>query len=464
MHDAKIKQVLITGAGPHLGQIAQMADHKCINRVVCQSDPGIPSDWAAAHGIGTVTSDEKLNADAIVIGGRTAEDGSFSFTTDDESWFISSSQHRIRHPIVLADLVPLDYSAHIVACGYPGSGNGIVQAIIENIIAASPWLAADRTTSLISAYAADYWHRLDVLLTEFATTIGSAAPTRWATYLETTASAVWDHGNDWTGLFGLPIRNYLCERVHKTHEPFGRKLSTMVGGGAKCVLCVRNPLDTIVSVANKVALRGADLLGTEWLLRMVGRGLVQYYQSFRAAFNERRMTVVAYEDCQARFEQVAQTLAQLCDVELNSRRVADLKRSLLNKPVGAEFHLWRPEQSNKWLRFLSDRHLQVLKEEGINEVLDLFGYPIDLKKTGSSQTEVLPILAPHSQFSAFLLHCIDRPQEHLDDLCRLGLLRKDMPTEGVFLLSNSSAAIEQFDRYLRQSDLQNLINSGRSEL
>ncbi|MFA5166919.1 MAG: hypothetical protein WC530_00150 [Candidatus Omnitrophota bacterium] len=439
-----------------------MADRASPNRLIWTGSSGTPSEWATAVGGRTVSSVADIDPDAIVVGGETGTDGNFSYPPNQNTWCIPKSPYRIHHPIVFSDLIPLDLSGHFVTCGYPGSGNGIVQTILEAILATDATRRpTDGTTALVAAYAAHYWQQMDVLMGQFGSTLNATAR-QTATHGETTVSVVWSRAKDRYALFGLPIRNYLYERVHKSHEHFGRKLSMMCNAGAKCLLAIRHPLDTIVSVANKMIGGGIDLLAAEWLFRLVGRGLVQYYRSFLPAIERGHIKPVRFEDCQSSFEQVAEFLASQCDVELIHERITELKRRLLNQSIAPKGHLWQPDKNGKWRQYLGRHHLGILEEEGMSEITNRLGYAMPSLNEASRRPQLLSVLEPGSavRFRAgLLLHCCANAHDNLDEFCRLGLVHGNLG-EGLFFMSNDPNAWEFFESFIQKSEFVKLVNAG----
>lgn len=464
MHDPQKPTVLITGSGPHLGQITQMAAHADPNFQVWIGEKGTPINWATAGGSRLIASASELGSNLVVIGGSTAADNSFAFPPVPNIWAVPGTPHQIHHPSVFADLIPMDFSGQFVTCGYPGSGNGIVQSLLESIVATTPQRESmNPIAAVIAAYVADYRQKLDSVFSSEKSTLALEFPPQWATYMDVNASVRLHTQGNRSAIFGLPIRNYVCERVHKSHEPFGTKISSMIHGGANCILTVRNPLNTLVSIANKVAAGGIDLLGTEWLFRMVARGLVSYYRSFAQALENNHIHCIRYEEVQTRFEHISEFLGALCNVELSSEEIGTLKDRLLNKPVSLPGHLWQPEIAEKWRLYLSEYHLGLLWEEGIDDIFKMLGYesvrPIDAVQYPRS-LKISPYEPPI--LPDMLLHCTEKNTtavlDKLSQLC--GSVHHEFDSD-FFVIATNPNLLESVNSFILESDFTNLVRAGR---
>lgn len=460
-------EVGITGSGPHFGQLAQMARHASPDPFVWTGEGGTTPDWAAAAvGFRKISEPMDISKTAKVFGGYTGIDGNFSYPLNESIRPIGATHHIVRHPAAMADVMRMDYSGRFVACGFPGSGNGIVQAMLEAIQSINPNPPAhEGAIALAAAYAAGYWQLVDAELGKFDSILGAASHPA-ATYRESTASVSWDVSDDnRSTLLGLPMRNHLWEVIHKTHEPFGSKLRAMVCGGANCVLTVRNPLDTLVSIANKMAGGGVDLLGTDWLYRLVACGLTNYYKSFLPAIDNKEIQVVTYEECQGSFERVAQLLASKFGFELADQEICNLKERLLNKLLfvfqGDSRHLWRPDQTEKWRSYLENRHFEIAEQEGLYEILEEFGYSKTINDLSTkSPKESMAVHPTRSVGGGFFAHCIENSPENFGELRRLGLVTSDVGDKLIFM-SNNSDVSKLFDSYLQEADLMALVRAGR---
>jgi hypothetical protein len=461
MHDTETPAILITGSGPHLGQLAQMADAVSSNRLVWTGAAGTPPEWAAAVGGRAISSITDVRPDTIVIGGRTGDDGNFVFPPNSGVWRLPTSCHAVHHPIVLSDLLPLDFSGKIVSCGYPGSGNGIVQAIIERIYPTTA-LPVSAFQNLLSAYVADYLNSTIKILSNLGARLGNAEPA-FATYREHYASAHWRHRDiygDMHGstLFGLPLHNYMFESIHKSHEICGKKIQRLcITSGAKCILTVRNPLDILVSIANK-SWRLVTLLDTEWLLRAVSRGLIAYYRSFYDSLPEAAVHVIRYEELVDNFEQTIAELALALGMLLTREEIADIRTTLWNRSVASPGHLWKPGQG-KWKEYLTKRNIEILREEGLPAIFEKLGYEFPLiADVSESSTAVFewPI-RPTVRGVSFFSNCIGTVDTTLAEFSANVSDCLFTKAGRMIFVSTSASALSAFDQFASKTDFLELV-------
>jgi hypothetical protein len=228
-------------------------------------------------------------------------------------------------------------------------------------------------------------------------------------------------------------------------------------------LSVRNPLNTVVSVAAKTARAGVDLLGAEWLLRALVRGMVSYYRSFLPAIESGVVQTIRYEDVQDRFEYVATAVGSACEAELTPDDVAAMKERFLNKDVAYEGHYWRPEERDKWRVYLGARHLEILAEEGLSDILEVLGYRSSLLREGAESPQTMTIRqdpAGVGILAGLFVHCL---QISFGDDCvyrRLGLEHKGL-SDGLSMISNVPGTSARFDAFIRETEFSDLVKSCR---
>lgn len=174
-----------------------------------------------------------------------------------------------------------------------------------------------------------------------------------------------------------------------------------------------------------------------------------------------------YENCQACFEKEVSSLASLCDVELTPSQIDAMKERLLNKrisPMHARY-IWQPEQNSKWRRYLGSRHLAILAEEGMRDILDILGYattsllenpgrPKEVMSAKRDPTPMGPIMGP-----GFFLHIAGGSYNDLGELFRLGLVYS-RPSEDLLLESNDPITLDAFETFVKETDFMNIISAG----
>lgn len=437
--------------GAHGGQVVELIKALRGHRVDAETD--FPADGAIA-----VDQCPEL----LLIGGRTRRDGRFDHAGGRVRHRLPSATACGYHPIVLADVLDANLSGNVVACGYPGTGNGIVQAGLEAIIAGRP-SRRDAGTATLSAFAADYRRLADEVLGGLDLAL-DAERHEIATYQDGLASAGWSSSDERSVLFGLPLRNHLCEIVHKTHGPYSAYMARLVRQGARCVLVVRNPLDTVVSLARKA---GAvlDLFQSEWHLRLLATGLTAYYESFREAVASGAVQTVRYEDCAADFSGVLQRVARLCDVDLEQDGADRVALALWDRPVSGPGHLWMPGVG-KWKDYLGRSQLSLLLDAGIGEAMAQLNYPVpiaadhpELPPRSISQQRA----APQTNSLAFFTHCCRSVEDAVAAFDNAGAEINLARWNGLHFVSTDAAALDRFAEFAERGPLRNFLALGRLE-
>lgn len=434
--------------GAHGGQVVQLVESLIGFRPQGEDLP--PPDCA-----GSDSSPELL-----LIGGHTGADGRFDPAGGRVRFRLPSTTSNGFHPIVLADVLSTNLAGNVVACGYPGSGNGVVQAALEAMLANRP-IRPHAGTALLSAFAADYRRLTTEVLADLDVALG-AEQHEIATYRDGLASVGWSWRDDRSVLFGLPLRTHLCESVHKTHGPYSPHMAGLVRSGARCVLVMRNPLDTVVSIARKA---GAvlDVLNCEWLLRSVAAGLAAYYTSFREAVAIGAVTVIRYEDCAADFGSALQNVARACDLDLDASSATRMASTLWNRPVSGPGHLWLPGVG-KWKDYLGRRHLALLLEAGIGDVMTQLQYPIpDISDVPERPERFIAPqrVAPVKSSLAFFSHCCRSLEEAVDAFDRAGAEVNVRRWNGLHFVSTAAHALDSFAEFAERGPLRELLARGR---
>jgi hypothetical protein len=313
----------------------------------------------------------------------------------------------------------LDLSGTIICCGYWGSGNGIAAAMLEQLLPDPPPAAnammgilrdtaAMRTTALIedtTRLAAEYgYNRCGI-----------------ATFQDSTASlSVYsdnEDGEDHTvDIFGIPIANAFHEHVFKTHEACGPHIKTLVSHGARVVLAVRHPLDILVSMANKSAGGGIDLLRSKALLRQILTQLKNYFLSFDAlpadqVFHSRYESVIT--DFTAAARDITRFVSHARSEALDETRI---RPELLDMDLSLPGHRWKPG-AGKWRRYLTEDIIGLIEDEGILDLVVHLGYEspdLSLLSDDSERERIVPSEISDTPSLMFLLHGSLNPEDAID--------------------------------------------------
>lgn len=352
---------------------------------------------------------------------------------------------------------PLDLSGTILCCGYWGSGNGIAAAMLERLLPDPP-PPANPVMGILRDVAAS---RTTALIEETARLSPEYGYNRFgiATFQDSTASLSLysdvEDGEDaeeqTIDLFGIPIANALHEHVFKTHEACGPHIKNLVAHGAHVVLAVRHPLDILVSIANKGAGGGVDLLDDKPLLRRVAAQMRSYFRSFDDIPSD-RIFYSRYEDIIADFSDATQALTRFAararSEALDSSRIGP---ELLDMDLSLPGHRWKPG-AGKWQRYLTSGIVDIIRDEGIPELATHLGYaPPDLSLLDDDSMREKIVLREISDTPSlmFLLHGSLQSAEAVDAIRHHAPKTIVGPVEdGIFYLAQHQDAADRFQALL----------------
>lgn len=385
-----------------------------LNRCSFSSEPSAPTSDGEKHfgraaACGTATGD--------VDGGFAGDDA------DDPLWstlgdFARQGLARVRllDPLFVADHVDATFSGRVLAGGFPGSGNGVVQAVIEHLVAQEPESLAPREH--LVAFLAGQRHerlarRLHALLGAGERQVSGLAHHRHGAlhFLEITPDE-----RQWV-VYNLPGRSHLFSRLHKTHEPL---TAGLVAGfrrmGYEVVVAVRHPLDTLVSLAAKLTRPPVHALNrSDWFDQMA-QALARYLVD--VLHSERQVHLVRYEDLLADPEASITGLAQRLGVACAPAEAADIWQAVGLKPLHfSPGHLWQPG-SGKWRRYLDERHLAIARRRGLPELARALGYAdaTDDELIARTETPAEPLDALMQQQAALTDHTFSSLYDELPSL------------------------------------------------
>lgn len=409
---------------------------------------------------GDAPPESRCGHHVVVVGGGTGEDGRFSFPAP-TSWDHATGGGVGFHPVVLASLLPVDLSSRLIAAGFPGSGNGIVQGIAEFIAAygrgSDPGRAPD--VDVVGAFAADYRGRIEASLEGLAALLGPVS-LQFAVGPDGSLQVAFFTENEQSLLFGLPNHGLFHEVVHKTHQHCGPTMRRRLDQGARCLLAVRHPLDVLVSLANKLGFMGLDMLADDALFRAVARAMVSYHASFAIGERSNQIVPIAYEDCQSDFDQVYRRVAAAMDSSAPQADIDAARAKLLNRSIAHGSHLWKPGVG-KWRQYLDRRLWQMAAEEGLVALADRLGY--DAKPPGFAAVRATVAVAKERQNAAaafgILSYCTDEPTIVLQ---KLGLSDGVMEwSKGPLRwITSSVRAQDAFEAWLGDTDLFHILAAG----
>lgn len=364
--------VNIVGDGPHYGQI----QHIC-------RELGLPSK--------TIKSPRGLDIPpGLTVGCFLDSTGAYRFSPPSGHDLAELRGLAWKSPAALTDFADVSYPDQIMVLGCPGSGNAIVGAIVQRLMAIRPKNAAptpDESTAYLMAFSACLLNDITRELQDLVRSMG-AINTSFATLREDTASMVLFSKEKFAGVYGIPLKNRLYEPVHKTHEPCGPKIANHAARGGLAVLAVRNPLDVIVSMAKKLWMQGLDMLASESVFRIIARSILEYFDSYLSSPQAQRITHVRYERLFTDWEDCVRRISPRIYPGISSDEIDQMKTLLLGNLVGIRGYLWKPG-SGKYLDFLASRHFELLEELGYMELMRRLDYPFEKGAVGSAPRATL---------------------------------------------------------------------------
>jgi hypothetical protein len=324
----------------------------------------------------------------------------------------------ILDPAFLSDHLLLDFRGRIVAGGFPGSGNGVVQAIIERLMAHVPrsWSGKEHLMGFLDSQRIQ---RLKVQLMAQLQNAGMAISFAYSAPLtrETLSVQIGGGDEEQVILYEVPGRPHLWSDIHRTHQVFdSQSVDYYRRMNFKIIVALRHPLDILVSAANKMAGSPAPILRDLDWFRDLASGLLRYCR----VLEDRRehLHLVLYEDLLA---MPTETIGQVADI-LGVTCSEEQARQMWNE-VGYKLlhfnprHLWKPGEG-KWRKHLNAEHLAIVRELGFGDILAAQGYPQDLDagqlrpREPSDATEYTPKLMAINDHYFSVLYDMPRHVDH----------------------------------------------------
>lgn len=352
-------RVRIVGDGPHFGQIAE----------ICK---GLGLAWehqAAPKGPDT--------AGVLSVGAFLDGSGRYQFCPPDGHPVYGAGGIAWKHPLCLVNLNNPGNANAVFLCGYPGSGNGIVGAIVEHIFSRTtvpPRVEEKEWMRYLRAFAADYLGKI----TDFSQSIASeikSSGVNFATFHDDFGSVSFMEGEQYATavLFNIRLYSYIYENIHKTHEPFSKTTKSHVRNDGRVLLAVRNPLDVLVSIGQKLWSGGVDILNNDASLRSIAKAQKRYYDSYIEGIRSGQVTPVRYEKLFSDWDGCIDLIARTLDVDSNILNDVEMRERLLGKPVSNVGHMWKPG-GGKFKRYLAKRHYGLLDDCGYGDLLRSLDY------------------------------------------------------------------------------------------
>ncbi len=345
-------------------------------------------------------------------------------------------------PVFVADHVSLKFPGRILAGGFPGSGNGVVQAVIERLLPDKPadLPSKEHVVGFLAGQRHERLHRrLERSFTDLGWKFSGMSHQRYGRV----NWLVMGYSQEILVMYDLPGRAHLCSTIQKTHEILTRALvERFAEMEYRTLIAMRHPLDTLVSIAAKLCKPPSLVLANlEWFEKMA-RALRDYCAA--ALDVDGKSTLVHYErlitDPLAAVVEVAQAMERDC----SPHRASDVWEQVGFRPLHfSPGHLWQPGVG-KWRKYLCRRQLEIVRRLGLDVLAAELGYhDIVPNEIGDEPQEPPPSDFPMSAEAAVGDHTFSRifglPPTFLDPQ----VLFEDDPC-GIGWLSNSRWYTEQY--------------------
>lgn len=275
-------------------------------------------------------------------------------------------------PVFLADHLELKFPGRALAGGFPGSGNGVVQAVAERLLPATPAPLAGKE-HLISFLAGQRHERMHRRLERCFTDLGWRYHGMSHQQQNRVNWFAGGPGNAAFVMYNLPDRAHLLSTIHKTHETLRTDLIQRYSSlGYRLLVAMRHPLDILISLAAKLRKPPSSVLADfEWFHKMA-LALRDYCAAALDAGTQ--VELVHYErlitDPLATIREIAAALG----VECTLHQASDIWEAVGFRPLHfIPGHLWQPG-IGKWRKYLSQSHLQVVYDIGLDLIAAELGY------------------------------------------------------------------------------------------
>jgi hypothetical protein len=292
------------------------------------------------------------------------------------------------HPVYLVYRIDLPIGGYVCS-GYPGSGNMIVQKILQNIICKDSRLSVSESAEVARHYAVSYWSSVCMYLRSCLADSGL-----W--YMQTSPThkqygSVYFYSSDCykrsAMVSGLGVGAlFWAQRLTTSHEPpSAESIAFFKRYGFGFVFILRNPLDILVSSAAKMTVSSTTgarmpcwLIDNRMWFESMLNSLVGYYSDAMSSIDD--LIVVRYEDLLESPYKTVLSLARSVGVCVD----VDFLNDVWKKVVGVELspdigHYWRPGK-DKWLEYIPVEYADVIDRSGIVELAKFFGYDVDVRR------------------------------------------------------------------------------------
>lgn len=336
----------------------------------------------AAHGLPLIPLDEFLSSvrnrnGPPVVAAMIESQYQQPAESDPFRWAMRTVQEaggRLWHPAALTSGLPLGGDKQRAALiAYPGSGNVLALSMLTDLVgrlnAARPALVewgANFTEHLFVSTSNIFRNRLAHLpVAEFGFNTAE---------LPTMAVSLRLHDGRMAVVRNVPSNRHHAQFVYHSHTTPSRwVVDEFERLGVPCVVVVRHPFETVLSLASKFRRPPGPVLDDAAWLDHEAREMAEWYRRLRE--QRSRLHVVRYEDLIARRAEPVRAMAGLLGVPLDEAGIEQLyDRYLFRNLADNQPGHFNRGGSDKWRKYFARRHREPFIRAGLGWVFDEWDY------------------------------------------------------------------------------------------
>jgi len=284
----------------------------------------------------------------------------------------------IRHPSILIDILPLNLRGRICLFGFPGAGNLTTVSIINKLLENTEENLGEKEHNIIG-YAVNAHMEMESCLSGFREILpylshpNSGMNRSSFRFLKKGRVMTDDNLKDILEV-EVPDRNMTPSRFFSCHQmPSEDHIDYAQKNQLVTFVQIRNPLDNIVSAANKFVFGNPEcLLGNyEWFKDMA-KALSMYMERYHKHKN--KIKFIRYEDLISSPRETIEMIMDLLPICDDTIEPDELWSEIGFQPL-REAHYWRPGEG-KYREYLDKRHYKILDDLGVLELSSSLGYDI----------------------------------------------------------------------------------------
>jgi hypothetical protein len=367
--------------------------------------------------------------------------------------------NRLLNPVFLCDRVKLNFRGRVVSGGFPGSGNAVVQAIVDRLMQFQPrsWSGKEHLMGFLAG------QHLAQLQKQISTAVQNAGSIMgYCTATPQTSDAAVLHAStkedNQIMLCDVPSRTHLHSDMHRTHQVLDvQSVEYFRNLGFEVFASVRHPLDILISVARKLAAEPQPMLTDLDWFRDVARSLFRYLRLLEDS--RQNLHVVRYEDLIARPVEAIRNIAAVIDIACPEERAQEIWDAVGFKSLNLNpQHLWKPG-AGKWRKYLNENHLAIVRELEVVDILAALGYDTNLDLGPAALPDDSDLKGQDKKFTSitdgFYGVMFDMPRHILHPEVTSGT---SVDLQCRYICSNA-ATLQALSSLEQSSSMRNLVNS-----